>query len=310
VDEPRLGLLGATSPLGECLLPLLTAAGWRVTAFSRRPVAAPPAGGVEWRQLGLPRRQDSADRGAEAAIPRWLCVAPLWALPDYLDLLEAHGARRIVALSSTSRFTKEESSDAAEQATARRLAAAEERLQAWAERSGREWVILRPTLIYGRGRDKNVCEIARFIRRFGFFPLFGPARGLRQPVHVEDLAIACLAAVDTPVAANRAYNLSGGETLPYCEMVNRIFVVLKRRPRLLKVPLGVFRVALVGARLLPRYRHWSAAMAERMNRDLVFDHADAAADLRFSPRPFRLTATDIEPERAAVATNRRNASCL
>ncbi len=62
-------------------------------------------------------------------------------------------------------------------------------------KQGVEWVILRPTLIYGHGRDKNITEIARFIRRFGFFPLLGKANGLRQPIHVEDVAEACFAAL-------------------------------------------------------------------------------------------------------------------
>jgi uncharacterized protein YbjT (DUF2867 family) len=318
VDEPRLGVLGATSLVGECLLPLLTKAGWRVTAFSRR--AMEQGDGVEWRQLGAPVCPELAagahfEGTTREKITCWLCVAPIWVLPDYLDFLEACGARRIVALSSTSRFTKDTSSDAAEQAIARRLAEAEDRLCAWAGDKGVEWVILRPTLIYGRGRDKNVCEIARFIRRFGFFPLFGPASGLRQPVHAEDLAAACVAAVDAPVAANRAYNLSGGETLRYRDMVCRIFVAMNRRPRLLKVPLGAFRMVLAAMRLLPRYRHWSVAMAERMNRDLVFDHADAARDLKFAPRPFDLTAAETGSERgperpAAVAADHDDAPCL
>ena len=312
VDEPRLGLLGATSLVGECLLPLLTKAGWRVTAFSRR--ASEQVGdGVDWQQLDASGRQsdaDPADRVREK-ITCWLCVAPIWVLLDYLHFLEARGARRIVVLSSTSRFTKDTSSDMAEQATARRLAQAEDRLRTWAENKGLDWVILRPTLIYGRGRDKNVCEIARFIRRFGFFPLFGPAHGLRQPVHAEDLAAACFAAVDAAVAANRAYNLSGGETLRYRDMVARIFVAMNRRPRLLKVPLSAFRMVLAATRLLPRYRHWSPAMAERMNRDLVFDHADAVRDLRFTPRPFHLTAADIDPERPATgAADHHDDPCL
>jgi hypothetical protein len=45
---------------------------------------------------------------------------------------------------------------------------------------------------------------------------------------------------------------------------------------LLTVPLWAFRLAVTILRRLPRYRQWSAAMAERMNRDLVFDHTDAA----------------------------------
>jgi nucleoside-diphosphate-sugar epimerase len=315
MDEPRLGLLGATSLVGECLLPLLTKAGWQVTAFSRRSIEQ-VGGGVEWQQLGLARPRSDADGAASGDgvygnIACWLCVAPIWVLPEYLDILEASGARRIVALSSTSRFTKGDSSDAAEQAIAHRLAKAEDHLQAWAETKGVSWVILRPTLIYGRGRDKNVCEIARFIRRFGFFPLFGAAHGLRQPVHVDDLAAACLAALDAPVAVNHAYNLCGGETLRYHEMVRRVFVTLNRRPRLVKVPLSAFRMVLAAMRLLPRYRHWSAAMAERMNRDLVFDNADAVRDLGFAPRPFHLLAADIDAERpATVARECSEDSCL
>ena len=221
------------------------------------------------------------------------CVAPIWVLPDYFSLIEASGARRVVALSSTSRFTKVGSGDTAENAVAAKLIESEARVQAWAEQSGIEWVVLRPTLIYGLGRDKNISEIARVICRFGFFPLLGRAQGLRQPIHAEDVAAACVAALQAPNAANRAYNISGGETLTYRDMVARVFAALGRQVRLVTVPLWAFRLAVAMLRRLPRYRHWSAAMAERMNRDLVFDHADAARDLGFKPRGFVLTAKDV-----------------
>lgn len=264
--QNRVGVFGATSLVGACLLPLLTEAGWQVTAFSRRAVG----------RLGDGAR----------CVENWVCVAPIWVLPDYFGLLDAQGARRVVVLSSTSRFTKDDSTDPQEQAIALRLADSEARVREWAQSRGVEWVILRPTLIYGLGRDKNIAEIARFIRRFGFFPLFGKANGLRQPIHAADVAGACLAALQAPCAANRAYNISGGETLTYRNMVARVFSALGRRPRLLTVPLWAFRLAVAMLRHLPRYRQWSIAMAERMNRDLVFDHAEAARDLGFKPRAF------------------------
>ena len=229
----------------------------------------------------------------QEGLKHWISVAPIWVLPDYFGLLEAHGVRRIVTLSSTSRFTKDDSSDPEEQAVARRLAEAETRLRVWAEGKGVEWVILRPTLIYGRGRDKNISEMARVIRRFGFFPIFGQASGLRQPVHAEDVAGACVAALNTSAATNQIYSLSGGEILSYRVMATRVFSALGRRPNLLRVPLGLFRLAVVGVRWLPRYRHWSVAMAERMNRDLLFDHADATRDFGFTPRRFFLGPEDM-----------------
>ena len=237
--------------------------------------------------------ESSFTKSGDDVTPYWICVAPIWVLPDYFDLLDSQGACRIVALSSTSRFTKDDSADPEEQAVARRLADAEARVQEWAKSRGVEWTILRPTLIYGFGKDKNIAEIARFIRRFGFFPLFGKANGLRQPIHAADVAGACMAALQAPCATNRAYNISGGETLTYRNMVTRIFTALGHRPYFLAVPLWAFSLAVTMLRPLPRYRKWSTAMAERMNRDLVFDHVEADRDLGFQPRAFVLSIDDL-----------------
>ena len=286
----RVGVLGASSLVGRCLLPRLTQAGWQVSAFSRT-ASEPPDGAVAWHPLSA--AADAPYPDAALQLENWICLAPIWVLPDHFDLLQRHGAQRVVALSSTSRFTKDDSSDPHEQALARRLAQAEARVQAWAQSHGVQWVILRPTLVYGMGRDKNITEIARFGRRFGFFPLLGPGYGLRQPVHAVDVAGACAAALTATAATNRAYNLCGGETLAYRDMVTRVCSALGRRVRLLPVPLWTFRLALALLRPLPRYRQWSIGMAERMSQDLVFDHAEARRDLAFKPQVFALAAADL-----------------
>lgn len=283
------GLLGANSLVGKCAIPLLVKDGRHTAAFSRHPPSGPIEAGVTWLQLSasLPTRADVLP------IKEWLCVAPIWVLPQYFGMIEASGACRVVALSSTSLFVKHDSADHVERETARRLDEGECALRAWAEARRVEWVILRPTLIYGRGRDKNVTEIIRFVRRWGFFPLLGQANGLRQPVYAEDVAAACVSALTVSIAANRTYNLSGGETLSYRDMVCRVFATVGRLPHLVTVPRWMFRIAVLALGLLPRYRHWTLEMAERMNRDLVFDHVDAVRDLGFSPQAFRLLPEDM-----------------
>ena len=99
----------------------------------------------------------------------------------------------------------------------------------------------------------------------------------------------------SPAAANRAYNLSGAETIAYRDMVARIFTALGRPVRLVPVPLFAFRFAVAILRLVPRYRNWSSAMAERMNRDLVFDHSEATRDFGFEPRAFALAPEAVAP---------------
>ena len=279
------GVLGASSQVGEYVLDLLLKDGRRPVAFSRQAGLRSSPDGVDWRCL-------EPDLPA-TSITELICVAPVWVLPEHFSFFEVHGARRVVALSSTSLFTKQDSADSREIAVSRLLAEGERALCEWAESRGVEWIILRPTLIYGRGRDKNIAEIARFARRFGFFPLFGAAQGLRQPIHGENVAEACIAALNATSVTNRAYNISGGETLSYRDMVTRVFHALGRRPRLLSVPLFAFDLGVSFLRLFPRFRHWSPAMARRMNQDLVFDHDAAIRDFGFLPRSFILKPEDV-----------------
>jgi nucleoside-diphosphate-sugar epimerase len=223
-----------------------------------------------------------------------ISLVPLWLAPALVRGLAPHGLRRVIAFGSTSRFTKVESTDPHEREIARQLAAAEDELQRASAAAGVAWTIFRPTLVYGDDLDGNVAVIARFAGRFGFFPLPGAGRGRRQPVHADDLALACLAALDRPASFGRAYDLSGGSTLTYREMVEEVFRGLGRRPRILVMPAPLVRGAVrVLARVHPAYAHVTPQMADRVQEDLCFDHGDAVRDFGYSPRPFvyRLTSS-------------------
>ena len=95
----------------------------------------------------------------------------------------------------------------------------EARLHAAASARGVAASVLRPTLVYGAGRDRTVSRLAAIARRLGWLPVPRGATGLRQPVHVDDLAAAAVAACDAPAASGMDYDLPGGETLAWREMV-------------------------------------------------------------------------------------------
>lgn len=290
MHKPQIGIIGATSFVGECLLARLAGSDVDITAFSRKPQEVSNdwhASNVNWRVL-----KAGADSSAmphldeRRTIESWVSLAPIWILPELFPMLEAYGVRRIVALSSTSRFTKTTSRDASEQALAEHLIKGEESLKTWAEKQGVEWAIIQPTMIYGHGKDSNIARIARFIERFGFFPLLGKASGKRQPVHVEDVADACCSALFSERALNRSYIVSGKEQLTYRAMVERIFLSMGKSPVFLPLPLTVFQYAVLFLRVLPRFKSLTVEMVSRMNQDMIFDYEEAAQDLKFKPRAF------------------------
>jgi len=294
VPERCIGVLGATSVVGYALLPLLTKRDVKVFAFSRRPqdnvTESSMETNVSWYQPG----QIINDASPQQEITDWICLAPIWMLADYFDWLKSLGTKRIVALSSTSRFTKADSQDPTETAIVEKLVAGEEKLIQWATEQEVEWLILRPTLIYGGGKDKNISEIVHFVQRFGFFPIFGAGKGYRQPVHVEDVAMACYQALNQRSVSNQAYNISGGEKLTYRDMVNRVFAALGKKPHIVSLPLPVLKFGLAVMKMIPRYRGLTSGMITRMNQDMVFDHEAASRDFGFSPRPFQLQKGDLQ----------------
>lgn len=108
---------------------------------------------------------------------------------------------------------KQDSTDPSEREVVRELLRGESFLCTWGKARKVDWIVLRPTLIYGGGNDRNISEIVAIVNRLGFFPLMGKSLGKRQPVHAQDVAAACLAALDAVHVANRSYNLPGGEIL-------------------------------------------------------------------------------------------------
>jgi len=293
VPEHYIGVLGGTSLVGYALLPLLGKMDVEVAALSRQSQQNDTQTGldsnVRWYQLGSSLQELSFQQ----EIKDWICLTPIWVLPQYFDWLESLGAKRIVALSSTSRFTKTNSEDPGDIAIVKKLVDAEEKLIQWANEHDVDWVILRPTMIYGETKDKNITEIARFIQRFGFFPMFGKGQGYRQPIHVEDVARACYQVLNQRTVLNQAYNISGRERLTYRDMVNRVFTMLGKKPRVVTLPLAVLKFGLAVMKLIPRYRGLTLGMITRMNQDMVFAHDAATRDFGFSPRPFVLKSNDL-----------------
>ena len=284
--RPEIWVLGASSLVGRRLLPRLVAAGYQVRAFSRDPHRAGARGSphLAWEEFDL---GDLAQPLPPSSQPvAVISLAPIFALPPWLPALSACGIKKILAFSSTSAISKANSPIDSERRLAHSLSAAEDALRSRCVDWGMSFLILRPTMIYALGEDKNISRLARIIRWLGFFPLPGAGTGLRQPVHADDLADACVKALNLPAAWDATYVLSGGEVLSYRVMLERIFRKLGRSPRIIHPPFWMWRLALIVAGRMPGFADVNAAMLQRINQDLSFDHQSASQAFGYAPRQF------------------------
>jgi nucleoside-diphosphate-sugar epimerase len=276
-----IGVTGATGQVGDFLLSHLIAQGHAVLALARRPRPAHIAGHprLYWQEGALEHGWSPAQ-----PIDCLLSAGPLDLLASALEQQWPPALRQVVALSSTSVASKQGSPDPAERALAARLAAAEALLHEACRRHGATLVLLRPTLIYGCGRDHSLSPLLRRARRFRVLPMPWPARGLRQPVHADDLARLMMACIDRPDLDGRCLDAGGGERLAFAEMLRRAVRASVGWCLLLPLPAPLL------AALLPR---WRGAVA-RLSADLTAENAEVMRLLGWRPRTFQPLAADFE----------------
>jgi N-acetylglucosaminyl-diphospho-decaprenol L-rhamnosyltransferase len=272
---------GATGQVGLCVLKRLVASGASVLALSRGEAIPFQHEQLRWIKGDLTDRNLNLQGYLVDVVVH---CAPLWHLPPVIDLLANAEVRRIVAFGSTSIFGKALSQNPYEKDIVDKLTKAELELSMRCDTRGIQWTLLRPTLIYGVGLDLNITTIAKFIDRFGFFLVYPPAFGRRQPVHADDLAIAVMQVVENKATVGKAYNVSGGTVVTYREMLEEIFTICQRTPRILDTTLLPFLLDVLGKVMLKQ--HINGEIARRMNEDLVFFHDEATRDFGFNPRPF------------------------
>ena len=276
-------VFGAGGQIGRYLVPQLLDRGDRVIGISREARASAHQG-LEWLRGDL--------HGAMPALPPHdaiFSLGPLDAFADWFERTATAGPGCVIAFSSMSVASKAASPLAAERALAEILRHAEQKVVRGAEARGLRWTLMRPTLIYGAGLDRSLSPLARWGTRWRLFPQLGGARGLRQPVHAEDLASACLAAWTQPAAGGRIFELGGGERLAWATVLERLRMSLPVKTLALPLPFALVRLALALARRFPHWRGIPAGALSRLQTDLVADNRPAQAHLGWSPRAFRPT---------------------
>jgi uncharacterized protein YbjT (DUF2867 family) len=276
-------MTGASSQVGDFLVKRFEGSDHAVLAVTRGERAERIHGNVWWVKPGF---LDALAMAGISGIGCWFHIAPIWLLADLRRTVTSLRPLRLIALSSTSIETKRQSRSAAELRVVRSLEKGEGAAFSIGEEIGAGVTVLRPTMIYGNRKNKNVELVRNWIRWFRLFPLPGGAKGKRQPVHAADVADACLKVRLQPVTFGRIYDLAGAEVIEFQEMIGRIFASASRRPVFIHVPSRALRAILALAGRIPGLGFLTPAMIDRLEQDLVFDTSAARRDFGFESRGF------------------------
>jgi uncharacterized protein YbjT (DUF2867 family) len=154
------------------------------------------------------------------------------------------------------------------------------------ETSGLKFTILRPTMIYGGPRDRNMWRLIKFMRLSPIVPIFGDGKYLQQPIFVDDVAAAVLSCLKADITIGKSYNIAGKQAITYNEVIDTIAKAMNKRVWKLHIP---SRPVVGLLKLFEKMRIPFPIKAEqvlRLNENKDFSYAEAERDFGFTPLSF------------------------
>jgi NADH dehydrogenase len=281
VDRRRVAVTGAFGYTGRALAERLLAAGHEVVTLTRRSGTGDPLSSrITVRPIeGVSRDELAASlEGVDTLFNTYWLRFPRGSetfegiVARSALLLEAArqaGVRRIVHVSVVNAMVD------AETPYVRAKAA----LEAVVRSSGLEWVIVRPTLLYGPG-DILINNLAWALRRLPVYGMPGFGRYTVQPVHVDDLARICIEAAEGE--SGLVIDAAGPETHAYCDLVAMIRTAVGSRSIVVPVPHLVVLAAGRVLALLVRDVVLTRDEIRELTSSLLTSHEPPRGEIRMS----------------------------
>ncbi len=117
--------------------------------------------------------------------------------------------------------------------------------------SGIPWTIYRPSVIFGPG-DEFINTLATLVKYAPVIPVVGTGESKFQPVNVREVAQCFLRGLDDPSTAGHIYDIGGGKTYTYKQLLQAIANQLGVKKPMAKVPVGLMKPVVKLSAPLPK----------------------------------------------------------
>jgi uncharacterized protein YbjT (DUF2867 family) len=274
----KVFVTGATGFTGSRTIPLLLAQGMELRCLHRpgSDRGALPQPEIEWVSGDVSDRRELASlmKGTQALVN--IVSLGFGHADSIIEAAREANVRRAVFISTTAIFTQLNA-----RSKAVRMAA-----EAAIQKSGLKHTILRPTMIYGSGRDRNICRLIRWLRYLPLIPVLGNGEYLQQPVYVDDVGRAIASCLSSEKTIGKGYNIPGKHPLTYNQVIDTIAAQMNRRVWKLHLPFAPVATILKSFERMHVPFPIKAEQVLRLNENKDFTYREAQNDFDYQPRAF------------------------
>jgi len=268
-------ITGATGFLGEHVVPMVLQKYKKVTCFVRKDsntsTISYPGVSLYYGDAKEKNSLQAALRNIDILIN--LIPFASGCIPDIVDACVKTNVKRAIFIGNTQIFNYQPKN------IKQTLIKAEESIIS----SPLIYTILRPTMIYGTPKDRNMIKLIRFLDKSLIVPIPGNGQAKLRPVFVKDVAKAIISVINCESTYKKVYNISGRDALTFNQIVDLIGQNLGVNRLKIHVPLSIiYRLMCYLSPLFKRIP-LKREQIQRFNEDRDFDHKEATKDFGYFP---------------------------
>jgi len=147
--------------------------------------------------------------------------------------------------------------------------------------SGIDYVILRPTLVFGESRQFKV--IKDIIAKYPVIPIIGSGKSIMQPISVDDLVEMIIMSLGMK---NEIINLAGPSRITFNQMISKIASSMGIKKPMLHLPKSLCLIAAFFLEKALRSPPITRNQVYALTQDSTTDISDMLAKFKLKPKTF------------------------
>lgn len=111
-------------------------------------------------------------------------------------------------------------------------------------KSGLDWVILRPSEVYGVNMEEGIGKLVAWVKRFPVIPIIGDGSYFLSPVSVDDVVQVMVEVLRNDSIKKETLNLCGPEKMTMNELIDRLAQIQKVQIKKIFLPIWFVRAGI------------------------------------------------------------------
>ncbi len=133
----------------------------------------------------------------------------------------------------------------------------------------KSYVILRPTIVYGKNEDRYISNLINLIKKSPLIPIIGDGKNKIQPLYLNDLIKIIEFCINKNV--NGVYLIAGKSIITYNDLINQIINILKVNRLKVHIPIVLLKPIAYILQNISKKPFITTVQLENIKKDLVFD---------------------------------------